>query len=305
VCFREVTPLSDNGPVIAACIPAYNEERSIGGVVVRAMKHVDRVVVCDDGSVDLTGAIAAGLGASVVRHDRNMGYGASLRSLFDEALRLGVDVMVTLDADGQHDPEEIPRLIDRLAAGDVDIVIGSRFLDGGGSDVSSVRKVGIKFITELASNGGPQVTDAQSGFRAYSRKALRSLILTEQGMGASTEILLKAKKAGLRIAEVPINVTYGGRDMDAAGLIQGLDVVGSIIKHQSIRHPMRFYGLLAALFFSVGLAFGLWALDLYRVEGRLVTNIALISISSSIIGLIFFMTGVILYTLVSVLRERA
>jgi len=87
-------------PFVVACIPAYNEERAIGGVVIRALKHVDKIMVCDDGSGDLTGAIAGGLGAVVVRHERNMGYGAALRSLFAEARRLGADVVVTLDGDG-------------------------------------------------------------------------------------------------------------------------------------------------------------------------------------------------------------
>ena len=149
---------------------------------------------------DLTGEIAGGLGAVVVGHERNMGYGASLRSLFTEALGLGADVVVTLDGDGQHDPAEIPRLVERLEAGDVDIVIGSRFLEGGGSEAPGWRRAGIRLITGLASNDRLRLTDAQSGFRAYNRRALESLVLTEEGMGVSTEILLKAEENGLRVA---------------------------------------------------------------------------------------------------------
>jgi len=93
-------------PFVVACIPAYNEEKTIGGVVVRALRYVDRVVVCDDGSRNLTGEIGGGWGAVVVRHEGNMGYEASLQSLFTEALRLGADVVVTLEGDGQHDPGE-------------------------------------------------------------------------------------------------------------------------------------------------------------------------------------------------------
>jgi len=122
----------EDRPLIVACIPAFNEERSIGGVVVRTLKHVDRVIVCDDGSVDFTGEIAESMGATVVRHERNLGYGAAIARLFEEALRLGADVVVTLDGDGQHDPTEIPR----LGEGDVDIV-----------------RAGIRVITGLASNG--------------------------------------------------------------------------------------------------------------------------------------------------------
>ena len=179
-------------PFVVVCIPAFNEERTIGGVVVRALRYVDRVVVCDDGSGDLTGEIAGGLGAVVVRHERNREYGAAMRSSFQEALRLGADIVVTLDGDGKHDPGEIPRLVDRLGEGDVGVVIGSRFLEGGGSDAPGWREAGIRLITGLASNGEMEVTDAQSGFRAYSRGALESLVLTEEGMGVSTEILVKA-----------------------------------------------------------------------------------------------------------------
>ena len=290
--------------MIIACIPAYNEESTIGSVVVRAMRHVDRVVVCDDGSGDLTGEIAGGLGAVVVRHERNMGYGASLLSLFEEARRLGGDVMVTLDGDGQHDPAEIPRLVERLEAEDVDIVIGSRFLEEGGSKAPLWRKTGIKLITSLASNEELRVTDAQSGFRAYNRQALESLVLTERGMGASTEILLKAKEAGLRVFEVPINISYNYNTSTQNILFQGIDVIGSTLKHQSIQQPMRFYGVPSVICLMIGVVFGAWALQLYRIEGRLVTNLTLISIASTIMGLILLTTGIILYSVISVLRER-
>jgi len=290
--------------MIIACIPAYNEESTIGSVVVRAMRHVDRVVVCDDGSGDLTGEIAGGLGAVVVRHERNMGYGASLLSLFEEARRLGGDVMVTLDGDGQHDPAEIPRLVERLGEGDVDIVIGSRFLEGGGSEAPGWRNAGIRLITGLASNGELRVTDAQSGFRVYNRRALESLVLTEQGMGASTEILLKAKEAGLRVYEVPVNISYNDNTSTQNILFQGIDVIGSTLKHQSIQQPMRFYGVPSVICLMIGVVFGAWALQLYRIEGRLVTNLTLISIASTIMGLILLTTGIILYSVISVLRER-
>ena len=289
---------------MVACIPAYDEERTIGGVVVRTMRFVDRVVVCDDGSGDLTGEIAGGLGAAVVRHKRNRGYGASLRSLFAEALRLGADVVVTMDGDGQHDPGEIPRLVERLGMGDVDIVIGSRFLERGGSEAPGWRRAGIRLITELASNEGLRVTDAQSGFRAYSRGALESLVLTEKGMGVSTEILVKAKNAGLRVGEVPVNINDNDNVSTPSVLFQGIDVIGSTIKHQSIQHPMRFYGLPAVICLTIGVVFGAWALQLYRIEGRLITNLTLISVTSTIMGLILLTTGIILYTVISVLRER-
>ncbi|RDD53142.1 MAG: glycosyltransferase family 2 protein, partial [Candidatus Korarchaeota archaeon NZ13-K] len=92
----------------AALIPAYNEEAKIAPVILKARRHVDLVIVCDDGSTDLTGEVARSLGAYVIRHERNMGYGAALLTLFKKALEMNVSIAVTLDADGQHDPDLIP-----------------------------------------------------------------------------------------------------------------------------------------------------------------------------------------------------
>ena len=163
------------------------------------LREVDRVIVCDDGSVDLTGDIAEAMGAVVVRHERNMGYGAALRSLFRAAVEMDADVAVTIDSDDQHDPAELTRLVDMLRMNELDIVIGSRFLEGE-SGVPGWRRAGIGVINALTVNGGG-VTDSQSGFRAYGRRALEMLNITEDGMGASTEILLRAGEAGRRIGE--------------------------------------------------------------------------------------------------------
>ncbi|MEM4234770.1 MAG: glycosyltransferase family 2 protein, partial [Candidatus Methanomethylicaceae archaeon] len=118
-------------PLVIACIPAYNEERNIASVLLKTMKYVDKVIVCDDGSLDMTGEIAERLGAEVIRHERNMGYGAALRSLFKRSAELDPDVMVTIDADSQHNPEDIKRLTDPVLKGEADIVIGSRLLVEG------------------------------------------------------------------------------------------------------------------------------------------------------------------------------
>ena len=218
--------------LVVAAIPAFNEERTIAKLVLEAQTFVDVVLVCDDGSTDRTGEIAEELGAIVIRHERNKGYGASLSSLFTETLKLGADVAVTLDGDGQHDPAEIPRLVKRLEAGNVDIVIGSRFVESGGSDAPGGRRKGIMFITRLVSLFGPRVTDAQSGFRAYSRRALESMALTEQGMGASIEILFKAKEDGLKLAEVPILVNYENNNSKNNPVLHGFSVILCIFKHR-------------------------------------------------------------------------
>jgi len=289
---------------VVACVPAFNEENTIGGVVVRAIKLVDRVVVCDDGSVDLTGDIAYGLGADVIRHEKNRGYGAALKSTFEKALSLGADVVVTLDGDGQHDPREITRLVEPFGKVDLDIVIGSRFLEGGGSNVPIWREAGIRFITGLTLNGKQEVTDAQSGFRAYSRRALKTLVLTEDGMGISTEILVKASENGLKVAEVPVNIKYDENSSTHNPIMHGLIVILSTVKYLSMKRPILFYGVPGFIGLLVASFFWIWTLQIYSVYGRIVTNLALIALSATVVSLMLLNTAIILWIFINILKEK-
>jgi glycosyltransferase involved in cell wall biosynthesis len=292
-------------PTIVAAIPAFNEEKTIAKVVIKSAKHVDHVIVCDDGSKDMTGEIAERLGAEVIRHDRNMGYGAALASLFRRAHEIGTDVMVTLDADMQHDPDDIPKLVRPILDGEADIVVGSRFLSEGSEEVPSSRRLGIKAITRLASAASYKgLTDAQSGFRAYSRKAIELITPTELGMGASTEILLKAAERGLRMKEVPVRVSYNvERPSTHNPLYHGLEVVLSTVKHMSMRHPFLSYGVPGVIALIVAIAFWVWTLQIFAATRQVVTNIALVAIGATIVGLMLLTTSVILWVIVSVIRE--
>jgi len=289
-------------PFVVACIPAFNEERYIASVLVRLRGLVDEVIVCDDGSVDLTADIAEAMGATVLRHNRNLGYGAALRTLFKKALQMDAEVAVTLDSDGQHDPGELPRLVKLLRENDLDIVIGSRFLDGG-SGTPGWRKVGIEVINLLSVNGSG-VTDSQSGFRAYSRRALQALNITEDGMGASTEILLKADEAELRIGEVPINVGYHEGSSTHNPVSHGLSVVLSTVKHLSIRNPMLFLGVPGVT--ALGFAVIMWVFTMrnYTVNRVFSTNLAVVSLAATFIGLSLLTTSLIIWVMVSVVLER-
>jgi len=294
-----------SGEGIVAVLPAFNEQRTIAEVILKTEKHVDRVVVVDDGSSDLTAEIAERLGATVIRHKRNIGYGAALRSGFEYAMKLSPKVVVTLDTDGQHDPSDIPRLVEPILEGEADVVIGSRFLSEV-DETPNYRRLGVSIITKLVkSSSYRELTDAQSGFRAYSGKALQLIMPAEQGMGASTEIVLKAKEHGLKVGEVPIRISYQVEVPSRLNpLYHGADVILSTLKHLSLRHPLMFYGTSGLAALAVGIFFGAWAFDIYAKEGRLVTNIFLISIFGSIAGLILITTGIILFTLVSLIREK-
>jgi len=230
----QVAKQSLRAPSIVAGIPAYNEERTIAEVVLKAGVHVGKVLVCDDGSKDMTQAIAKKNGADVVEHEKNMGYGATMQTLFRKARELGADVLVTFDGDGQHDPDEIPELVKPVLEGRADMVIGSRFIKGARINVPLYRRMGILVITLLTKIfSGYPVSDAQSGFRAYSRKALEELKLTELGWGSSVEVFFRAHDIGLRIIEVPVDCDY--EDYPKASkrdpLRQGVSIVASIFSH--------------------------------------------------------------------------
>jgi glycosyltransferase involved in cell wall biosynthesis len=283
-------------------IPAFNEEKTIARIVLEAQKYADTVVVCDDGSSDLTCEIAERLGADVIRHERNLGYGSALKSLFNRARELDADILVTLDGDGQHDPNEIPHVLKPITDGGADIVIGSRFVDYYGTkEMPLYRRVGAKLITKLV-NGSSRngVSDAQSGFRAYNRQALERLSVVEAGMGASVEILLAASQHDLKIFEVPSSCKYRNGKVATSTehpVRHGLGVVMSIIRLVVEERPLVLLGIPGVLCLLGGIMFGVWMLQLYAMEHQIVTNIALASISFVLIGFFMLSTAITLYAI--------
>ncbi len=297
--------LQTTKPFIVACIPAFNEEMRIAKVVVLAKRYASKVIVCDDGSSDMTAEIAESLGAEVLRHRQNMGYGAALGSLFHKAVAEKADIMVTIDGDGQHNASDIPRMIKPILNGEADVVIGSRFLEGSKTNAPGYRKIGIGVITKLANAGSyNDVTDSQSGFRAYNLMVADAVKPSEMGMGASTEILMKAREKHLRIKEIPINITYSDDSSTHNPVYHGLDVVLSTVKHLSIRHPLMMYGAPGFALLLVAAFFLMWALDIFSVTRQLVTNLTLIAVGSAVIGILLLTTGVILWVMITVVKER-
>jgi len=284
-------------------IPTFNEERTIGKIVLLAKRYTDKVIVCDDGSKDMTADIAANLGAIVVKHERNMGYGAAIQTLFRKARELDADVMVTLDGDGQHDPHEIPVLTEAILEGKADVTIGSRFLGDltKNNNVPRYRRMGIKVITRLTgATSNYEVSDAQSGFRAYSRKAVKCLGLYENGMGVSVEVLMEARKHGLTVVEVPIRCNYHGLDKTSThgSFRHGASVVMSIVRSVVEERPLVFLGVPGLVSLLIGVLFGIWMLQLYAIEKRMVTNVALASVAFTLAGLFAIFTAITLYAIV-------
>lgn len=285
-------------------MPAFNEEKNIAKMILRLQSLADKIIVCDDGSSDLTGKIAEKMGAVVVSHQKNLGYGAAIRSLFLKAVELDADILVTFDADGQHRIEDINRVLEPIKKQEADIVIGSRFLDQE-TDIPKYRRMGIKVITRLTNiSTETKISDSQSGFRAYNRKTLNEIIPSESGMGVSTEILIKANKKDLKIKEVPIKILYEGETSTHNPVSHGFSVVLSTMKFISIEHPLKFYGVPGIIFLAVGLFFTIWTIQAFAETRQIFTNLALIGVGSIIFGTMLTMTAIMLFSIVNVVRER-
>ena len=239
--FQLSQPTQQTHLKVVAVIPCYNTEYSISGVVSKARKYVDQVIVLNDGSRDGTAEAAKAAGALVINHGTRMGYGDAIKSCFEAAKGNKADILVTLDGDGQHNPDELPQVLAPLLTGEADLVIGSRFLrlpqptqqtqSTQQTNMPGYRKFGINVITFLYNFGSRiKVSDSQSGFRAYSKKILDTISLTEKGMGISVEVILKARERGFSIKEVPISCTYHSKSSTINPVSHGFGVAFTVVK---------------------------------------------------------------------------
>lgn len=285
-------------------LPAYNEEKNIASIIMKLKKVSDQIIVCNDGSTDLTGPIAEKMGAILVTHPKNLGYGSAIRSIFTKFMELDASILVTFDADGQHRVEDIKDVIEPIIRNEADIIIGSRFLGANKTDVPTYRKFGIKTITNLTNVGKEtKLTDSQSGFRAYHKRVIPDILPSDHGMGVSTEILIKANKKKFRIREVSINVLYEGDTSTHHPLSHGVAVILSTMKFISIEHPLKFYGFPGLVFLGIGLIFIIWTIQVFSESRVVLTNAALVGLASTIVATMLLMTAIMLYSLVNVVRE--
>jgi dolichol-phosphate mannosyltransferase len=195
---------------VLTAIPVYNEERHVEGVLAQVRRYTPRIVVVNDGSTDGTAELLARQeGIEVITHAKNRGYGAALTSAFEYALCARVDVLVTMDCDGQHEPERIPVLLEALH--DADIVSGSRYLRDFRQDSVAPedrRRINFEVTAELNRRFGLHLTDAFCGFKAYRREALERLRISETGWGMPLQLWVQAARNGLRIREVAVPRLY-------------------------------------------------------------------------------------------------
>ncbi len=286
-----------------AAIPCYNEAVAIGSVVLRAKNYVDEVLVLDDGSTDRTAKVAEEAGAEVVRHGGNMGYGAAIRSIFEHSKENGVDALVVLDGDGQHDPGDIPDILKCVVEEEVDICIGSRFLDEGDkSKIPKYRQFGINvltWLTNIGSNRGVKTKDSQSGFRGYSRRAIEMINPRDEGMGVSAEILMEANAHGLRVKEIPICCRYDVDSSTQNPVGHGWSVIGSIIRYMEIKHPLLFFGLPGFILAIAGLAIGVNEYLYFEAFNYIRLGPTLMALFLFLVGTLAGMTGLILHAVIN------
>jgi glycosyltransferase involved in cell wall biosynthesis len=287
-------------------MPAYNEEKFIAKTIVVAQKYVDQVVVVDDGSTDATREIAENLGAIVVRHQKNCGYGAAIKSIFEKARELHVDALVIFDSDGQHDPQDIETLIERLSHGDVDVVIGSRFVQGKKQDSPQYRIFGMKVLDRFTQFAGAESnTDSQSGFRAYGERAIKSIRISGSGMSAGSEILIQIAENNLIIAEMPIKVRYDIEETSSQNPFRhGLSVIYNLIGLISYRRPLPAFGIPAFVLIIIGFITGSASFSEYYTTTKFPFILSMVSGMSLIMGLLLLIGALILNYLVVFVKEQ-
>jgi glycosyltransferase involved in cell wall biosynthesis len=303
-------PGNGQGPVkILVAVPAYNEEVAIGSVVLRSLKYADEVLVVDDGSADNTAEVAALAGAKVVKHEKNGGYGAAVRTCFESARKANADIMIVIDADGQHSPDDIPRMVEEMVSANSDIVIGSRFVNGNEKNqkIPAYRKLGMKVLdTATVAGSGMSVSDSQSGFRAYSRKAIAGIRIGEGGMGAGSEILLEAADQHLKVTEVPIKVRYDLKGTSSKGPIaHGVSVLNSIVGFVSQKKPMLFFGVPGLIMLDIGVLACFEALRIFDVSGEMPIGHLLVGIVGITLGTQCIFTGFVLISIKSITTRLA
>ncbi len=286
---------------ITVGIPAYNEESCIARTILRTKKHANKIIVVDDGSTDDTAAIAESLGAFVYFNERNMGKGQALRNIFKVAREQQANVLITIDADSQHDPDDIPRVAKPVLDGLADVAVGAR------STGPRLRRLGQRFLDIITSvrDVDGVVVDSQSGFRAYSRRAIELMDFGEQGMGAESESLKRAHAKGLVIKQVPIQAQYGGETDHALNpVLHFSDVLSSLAKIVLLRRPIRFLGVPSMVLVIAGLYWWFQILTEYNSSHEFAIGNAIVASVVVMIGFFLGLGAIILLAISMAIKER-
>lgn len=296
-----------DGVGVMVAIPAYNEAGTVADVVTETSEYADEVVVVDDGSDDATSERAGRTDATVVEHETNRGYGAALKTAFEEAAARDADHLVVLDADGQHDPSDVPKLVEAQRESGAQLVIGNRFMDESGTTVPRYRRVGL-FVVNLLTNvglgtvvGGQWIDDTQSGFRAYDRAAIQSLAEDDSigdGMNASTDIIYHAHDRDYAVEEVPTTIDYDIENANSQNPVShGIVLVSNLLHVLERERPITLIGIPGFAAASVGLGLVYVALlELFRT-GTVSVGVSILAVLLAFVGILACFSAIILHSI--------
>ena len=274
---------------VAVLLPAYNEEVAIASMILLSSKYADEVIIIDDGSTDRTKEVSELAGATILSHNRNKGKGVALKTGFEYAKDF--DIIVTIDADGQHNPSEIPLLLKPILDDEADLVNGSRYINGHETSTPTYRRVGQTVLdktTNIAS--GVKITDSQSGFRAFSSKCFQCFNFDPEGFGIESDMLIEAANHNMRITEVEITVRYDVNTTTANPVVQGVSVLLRVLELMRFNRPLYFYGISGAIILFFGILIYL-SINLTRLSTNLYLNA--VGIFVILMGIVLMLSGVL------------
>ena len=282
---------------VLAAIPAFNEGPTIGSVVLRAKQYAEEVVVIDDGSKDDTAEIAALAGAHVIQHARDLGKGTAIRTAWLFARERHPEALVLLDGDHQHDPKDIPRIVEPILAGKADVVLGVRW--GKTSGMPMYRRIGkraLDYATAVGTKNG-MLTDSQCGFRVFSTRALSLIEPTDNGLSIESQMLLEAQERNLRIHEVNIEARYDIEGSTLSPGRHGSSVLGRIVTLVSEKRPLFFFGVSGAVLLLIAVSLGVVLLQIYYSTRVFAIGYAFIVVLLGVVGILSMFIGITLNAL--------
>jgi glycosyltransferase involved in cell wall biosynthesis len=293
---------------VLAVIPCFNEEATIGSVVLKAKRYVDEILVIDDGCNDDTKRVAEEAGAIVISHNTNKGKSAGIKTGFQYALNHDFDYVVTLDGDGQHNANEIPMLLGNILSSEMDISLGIRY--GDDTEMPLWRRVGKRVLDYTTSFGnGGLVTDSQCGFRAFNKKALEDITprLKGDAFSVESEQLILANELGLSASNVHVSCKYNSlktKTSTEKPTSHGLSVLSYVLWLVAERHPLMFIGLPGLCFVIIGIFIAIRTLQEYNITHVFSIPYALLTSFFLIIGAIAVFIGLLLNTLSQIIKRK-
>lgn len=283
---------------ITAILPAYNEEASIGSLVLLTKLYVDNVIVVDDGSTDRTAEIARKAGAEVVAHEINRGKAEALKTGFEAAADLGADIIITMDSDGQHNPAEIPKLIAPIIKGKAEMVNGSRYLNYPGKNIPIYRRTGQTLQDTTAKmNFDLKITDTQSGFRAYAAYTKNVFRFSGKKTAIENEMLADAGRSGLRITEVEIGTLKNSRPSTRNPIKYIQKALETIGEDMEANKPLYLYSVPGFGFATCGLLMGFKLLEAFFLGNAIYFGPTFLTIFLALTGAYMTLKGIVLHSM--------